>query len=256
MTPSRGRARIGLLVPFTNSNLEPDFAMMRPAGVSIYAARMGGYDEDEVPDESQMQGLGAADLDEPLKLLMGVKPDVVIYGCTSATLTHGPAFDRTLAAKIGAQSGAKTVTAAGALVHALKTLGVSRIGFASPYVPAINDMAVQFLADMGIETLARSEVGAALGNHEQGALGPDDVYKLALKADDPEAQAIVLSCTDMRSVETIERLEKTLGKLVITSNQAMMFEALGALNITDPIVGFGSLLHRVARHPKNVTSHV
>ncbi|MGJ8625884.1 MAG: maleate cis-trans isomerase family protein [Sulfitobacter sp.] len=256
MTASRGRARIGLLVPFTNSNLEPDFAMMRPAGVSIHTARMGGYDEDEVPDESQMQGLGAADLDDPLKLLMGVRPDVVIYGCTSATLTHGPAFDRSLATKIGAQSGAKTVTAAGALVHALKALEVSRIGFASPYVPAINDMAVQFLADIDIQTLARSEVGAALGNHEQGALEADDVYKLALKADCPEAQAIVLSCTDMRSVEVIERLEQALGKPVITSNQAMMFETLGALHITDPIAGFGSLLDRVARHPKKVTSHV
>ena len=41
MTDTRGRARIGVLVPFTNSNLEPDFAMMRPAGVSIHVARMG-----------------------------------------------------------------------------------------------------------------------------------------------------------------------------------------------------------------------
>mmetsp|Transcript_29596 Transcript_29596/g.58425 ORF Transcript_29596/g.58425 Transcript_29596/m.58425 type:complete len:148 (-) Transcript_29596:11-454(-) len=144
---------------------------------------MGGYDEDAVPDAVQMQGLGAADLEEPLKLLLGVKPDVVVYGCTSATLTHGPAFDRALADRIATKSGAKTVTAAGALVHALTALGVTRIGFASPYVPTINDMAVGFLAEMGFETLSRAEVDGALGNHEQGALGPDAVYALGLRAD-------------------------------------------------------------------------
>lgn len=85
---------------------------------------MGGYDEDKIPDADQMHGLGAADLDEPLSLLMGVKPDVICYGCTSATLTQGPAFDRNLADRIKTNSGAATVTAAGALVHALKALDV------------------------------------------------------------------------------------------------------------------------------------
>ena len=96
---TRGLARFGVLVPFTNSNLEPDMAMMRPDGVSLHFARMGGYDENEIPDAEQMRGLGDADLEEPLRLLMGVKPDVVLYGCTSATLAHGPAFDRALAAR-------------------------------------------------------------------------------------------------------------------------------------------------------------
>ncbi|MEQ9261065.1 MAG: Asp/Glu racemase [Roseovarius sp.] len=242
MNLSRGRARLGILVPYTNTNLEPDMALMRPAGVSLHFARMGGYDEDEIPDEQQMQALGAADLDEPLSLLMGVKPDLVIYGCTSATLTHGPAFDRALAERIMAQSGVQTVTAAGALVHALKRLGVARIGFASPYVPAINDMAVSFLRDMGFETVARSEVEAALGNDGQGALKPDDVFELALGADHDNAEALVLSCTDMRSIEALDRLEARLGKPVISSNQAMMFQALELLGIEEPVEGYGSLL--------------
>lgn len=247
MTLSRGRARFGLLVPFTNSNLEPDFAMMRPCGVSCHFARLGGYDEDAIPDAHQMQGLGAADLDAPLKLLLGIKPDVVIYGCTSATLTHGPAFDRALAERIEAESGAKTVTAAGALVYALNALGARRIGFASPYVPRINEMAVGFLTDMGVETVAQAQVELALGNHEQGALEPDAVYALGLQADSVEAEAIVLSCTEMRSAETIDRLEQKLGKPVVSSNQAMMFEALDALDMSDAIQGFGSLLERSAR---------
>jgi len=242
MTESRGRARFGVLVPFTNTNLEPDMALMRPNGVSLHFARLGGYDEDEIPDSTQMHGLGAADLSEPLHLLQGVRPDVILYGCTSATLTHGPSFDRDLAEQIKRDSGAQTVTAAGALVHALKVLGANRIGFASPYVPGINDMAISFLKQVGIETVRRSEVAETLDNTGQGALSPDAVFELGLAADHPDAEAVVLSCTDMRSVEIIERLEARLGKPVISSNQAMVFQALQLAGIRDALPGFGKLL--------------
>lgn len=242
MTPSRGMARFGLLVPFTNTNLEPDMALLAPERVSLHVARMGGYDQDAIPDAAQMHGLGAADLDEPLRLLQGVRPDVILYGCTSATLTHGPEFDRALAARIKADSGAETVTAAGALVHALATLGAKRIGFASPYVAAINDMAVAFLAQTGVEAVARSEVGSALDNTGQGAMTPQAVHDLGLAADHPEADAIVLSCTDMRSVETIAALERALRKPVISSNQAMAFQARQAIGLDAPVSGYGQLL--------------
>ncbi|NNL18163.1 MAG: Asp/Glu racemase [Boseongicola sp.] len=244
MTVSRGRARFGVLVPFTNTNLEPDMALLAPDGVSVHFARLGGYDVDEIPDAEQMRGLGASDLDEPLQLLQGVRPDVIFYGCTSATLTHGPEFDRNLAAKIKTESGAQTVTAAGALVHSLKSLCARRIGFASPYVAAINNMAIGFLAASGIETLTRSEIGEVLSNQGQGDLGPEAVFNLGLAADHPEADAIVLSCTDMRSVEIIARLEGALGKPVISSNQAMVFQATSLIGLTDPIKGYGRLLER------------
>jgi len=242
MTLSRARARFGVLVPFTNTNLEPDMGLLRPDGVSLHFARMGGYDADEIPDETQMQGLGEADLEEPLRLLSGVKPDVIIYGCTSATLTHGPSFDQALADRIKEETGAETVTAAGALVAGLRHLGVSSISFASPYVPAINDLAIGFLEEMGIRTIARADIPETLDNDGQGALRPEDVFTLGQGADHPSAEALVLSCTDMRSVETVGQLEATLGKPVVTSNQAIMFQAMHKLGLGQPISGFGRLL--------------
>lgn len=239
---SRGNARFGILVPFTNTNLEADFALMRPEGVSMHFSRLGGYEENEIPDEAQMQGLGASGIDEPLRLLLGVKPDIVIYGCTSATLTHGPVFDRQLSDQIQSLSNAITVTAAGAIVHALRDLGANKIGFASPYVPKINELAVEYLETEEIETLARSEVAETLSNDGQGALSPQAVYELALKADHSEIDALVLSCTDMRSVEIIEMLEEKIGKPVVTSNQAMLYQALQGINYSQPLDGFGTLL--------------
>ncbi len=241
VTSSRGRARIGVLVPFTNTNLEPDLAMTRPMGVSFHFARMGGYDLDAIPDAGQMAAMGEASLDEPLHLLAGARPDVVLYGCTSATLTHGQTFDRDLARRIEKQIGASTVTAAGALLNALRVLGVGRVGFASPYVAEINDLAISFLGGAGVETVSRADIGVALDNVTQGQLSPEEVFELGRRADSAEAEAIVMSCTDMRSIEIIERLEAALGKPVVSSNQAMLFAACQTLGIDSELIGCGRL---------------
>jgi len=222
-TDPRAGPKIGVLVPFTNTNLEPDMMAMCPPGCTLHFQRIGGYDVDEIPGADQMAGLGAADLTETLRLISGVRPAAVLYGCTSATLTHGPGFDRDLGARIRAGSGALSLTAAGSLVAAIRAMGIGKVGFASPYLGEINDQAVAFLAQEGVETVCRADIGRELGNYGQGELTPAEVVELALRADHPDAQAIVLSCTDMRAVEAVERIETVTGKPVIASNQAMVF---------------------------------
>jgi maleate cis-trans isomerase len=254
--PSRGRARIGVLVPFTNTNLEPDLIMLRPRGLSLHFTRLGGYSRSGIPDEREMVKLGASELEETLHLIAGVRPDVIMYGCTSATLTHGPRFDADLAERIKEQTGAVTVTAAGALLHGLEILGARRIGFASPYVGEVNDAAISFFAEAGFETLSRADIGHALDNYGQGALTPDEIFELALRADHPDAQALVLSCTDMRSVEIVERLEEKLDKPVVAANQAMLFMALLAIGIKPAEVRCGRLFRQFTLTPNQVVSHI
>ena len=231
MIESRTAAKIGVLIPYTNTNLEPDMELMRAPDTTVHFQRMGGYDVDEIPGSDQMAGLGASDISHDLRMISGVRPDVVLYGCTSATLTHGPSFDTDLAEKIKAGSRAISLTAAGSLIAGIKAVGATRVGFSSPYLGEINEQAMDFMASNGIETVNCADVGRELGNYGQGELTPDEVFELACQADHPDAQAIVLSCTDMRSVEVVERVEAALGKPVVTSNQAMMFCLMRALNL-------------------------
>jgi maleate cis-trans isomerase len=228
---TRTRAKIGVLVPFTNTNLEPDMMLMRCPDTTVHFQRMGGYDVDEIPGSDQMAGLGASDISHDLRMISGVRPDVVLYGCTSATLTHGPGFDAQLAEDIKAGSGALSLTAAGSLVAGIKAVGATKVGFSSPYLGEINQQAMDFLAANGIETVKCADVGRELGNYGQGELTPEEVFDLACQADHPDAEAIVLSCTDMRSVEAISQIEEHLNKPVVTSNQAMMFCLMRALQL-------------------------
>jgi maleate cis-trans isomerase len=242
--PRRGR-KIGVLVPYTNVNLEPDMIMMCPEGCTMHFERLADYDIDEIPGSDQMARLGASDIAETLRLIAGVRPAAVLCGCTSATLTHGTAFDQDLARTIKDRSGAISLTAAGTLVRAIRALGASRVGFSSPYLGEINDQAVAFLADEGIETVTRADIGRALGNYGQGELTPDEVIALALKVDRPDVEAIVLSCTDMRAAEAVDRIEAATGKPVVTSNQAMVFALCQELALPRPGGAPGRLFDRL-----------
>jgi len=239
--------RIGVLVPFTNTNLEPDMMRMCPRGVSVHFTRIGGYPVDEIPASDQMQGMGEADISGALQLIAGVRPDVVLYGCTSATLTHGLDFDRDLAGRIKTAAGARAITAAGAMLAALRELGASKVGFASPYVGEVNTQAIRFLTDAGIEVVKYADVGKALSNHEQGALTPDDVINLAVRADCEDAQAIVMACTDLRAVEAIRTIEAKLDKPVVTVNQAMIFSVVRELLPNAVVLKFGRLFDQLKR---------
>jgi maleate isomerase/arylmalonate decarboxylase len=234
---SRGKARIGAIVPVSNTNLEPDLVMLRPSGVSLHFMRAGGYDLDQVPDSDQMRRFAAASLDGVLTALMASKPDVILYGCTSATLSQGPAYDAAFRERIEAATGVPAVTAAGALVEALADLDVRDIGFCSPYTQELNKEAADFLAATGINVVHREYVGEDLGNYGQGALTPEAVFQLGLRADHADARAVVLSCTDMRAVEVVGELEDRLGKPVVTSNQAMMHAAIKRLGLGDSVPG-------------------
>ena len=256
VTDSRGRARIGVVVPVSNSNLEPDLALLRPRGVSLHFARVGGYDLDAVPDGDQMRQLAQESLDDIIDSLAACRVDVILYGCTSATLAHDRAFDRDLRRQIEARVGVPAVTAAGAVVEALRDLNAARIGLATPYTADLNRAAAAYLESCGIEVATAAGVDAALDNYQQGALTPAQVFALGLRAGHPDAQAALLSCTDMRAVEVIDALEAALDKPVVTSNQALLYASLKRLNArpaaAEPLSappGFGRLLSAAAPAP-------
>jgi maleate isomerase len=227
----RSRGRIGALVPSSNINLETDFELLLPPGVTAHFTRIGEYDPDAVPDVDEMESFSASDAAGAARLLVAADVGVIAYGCTSGTFFRGAAFDREVRDGIAAAAGVPVVTAAGSLVAALGRLDVRRVAVAAPYVPELLDRAVAFLEESGLDVVGRACPRERLTSVGQRALGPQDAYELAMEADSPDAEAIVLSCTDLRSVEAIDAIERDCGKPVVTSNQALVIAALGHLGI-------------------------
>ena len=237
----RGRGRIGAMVPSTNRNLEPDFFLLAPPGVSVHFVRLREENPDELPTSTVQQRYAHLPVKEPAELLVAATVEVIAYGCTSATLSGSPQFDGELSAEIERISGLPTITAASALLEGLAALGVSRIAFGSPYVRELHERGIKFLVDSGLDVVSEADPGRDLGNYEQ-EMNPSAVYDLGRRADHRHAQALVLSCTEMRSVEAIDALEHDLQKPVVTSNQALMFACLNRIGVDPASCGVGGRL--------------
>jgi maleate cis-trans isomerase len=70
-----------------------------------------------------------------------------------------------------------------------------------------------------------------LSSGEQGHLTPADTLRLVDASDTGRADAIVISCTDLRAAEIIPAIETDAGKPAVTSNQALMWAALGVIGV-------------------------
>ena len=237
--------RIGMIVPASNTNAEPDSLMLAPPGVTIHTTRSGGYDVSAVPDSDEMRRFARQALDQQLQLLVDGRVELIAYACTSATLADGPEFDRTFCEEITTKTGLPAVTTAGALIEAIRSIGAQRIAFTSPYVPQLAMEAVEFIRQCGIEVVNQVGFDKDLNSLEQNALTPQDAYDMGLKANHPEAELLLISCTDYRALEAVPALEKTLGKPVITSNSALMYACCKRLDIhLDEIEAGGYLFTR------------
>jgi maleate isomerase len=239
----RVRAKIGVLVPYTNTNIEPDMAALAPAGVSVHVTRIGGYPAQDVPGLDEMKSMASTSLDDAARLLMGMRPDLVLYGCTSATLAIGVDGDAAFAEDLSRVTNCPTLTTSGSIVASLNRIQARRISFVTPYDGPMTQAGADFLTGAGFEITAQTYPETALTSLQQGELTPDHIIEMIGAKDHQGADALVLSCTDMRAVECIVRLERALDLPVISSNQALFHEAMLHLNL--PVTGIPGRLAQI-----------
>jgi maleate isomerase len=79
-------------------------------------------------------------------------------------------------------------------------------------------------------------------NEEMAALTGEAIYRAALKADRADADALFISCTAIRAVDVVDRIEQALGKPVVTANQAMFWQALRTTGCNAKVQEYGELL--------------
>ena len=235
------KKRIGLLVPPRNRTMEDDFSSWMPRPAALHTMRMYFPPTEPATMEERLQLMDDR-VGESARLLALVRPDVIAFGCTSGSFLHGLGWDQKMIEEIEEVSGGiPTVATARCVIDALNELGVKKIAAASPYPPEINERLKKYLGDAGFDVVNFDyEDGRRIGNVDLFDL--DLVFELGKRVDRPEAEAIFISCTNLRAASVIERLEKETGKPVVTSNQATFWACLRKLGIDESIPTAGKLL--------------
>ncbi len=235
------RGRIGLIIPSSNTTMEPEFWRMAPEGVSVHTARMklSAVTVEELV-EMEKDAVRAA------QLLATADVDILVYGCTTGSLVKGPGYDREITEKLTRATGIKAVATATAVLEALEELGARRVALATPYIEEVNRKEVEFLESQGYKVVDLKYLGIR-ENTEIGRQTPQIAYRLAKSLETSSADAVFISCTNFRTIEVIKLLEKDLGIPVFSSNTATMWLTLKELGLREPIRGYGMLLEEHLR---------
>ena len=236
--PYGWRAKIGLIVPASNTINAHEWTLMAPEGVSIHTARARQAGRSS-PASFEAMARGA---EEAAEQLAAAAVDIVAYGCTSGSFMR-PRDE--MMARLSERAGCPATNSADSVLAALRHLGARTVSLATPYMPYINEVEVRFLGDAGIAVCA--EMGLGLGETEGERFAirkvpPEAVYRMARSVDRPEADAIFISCTSLATLPQIPSIEAELGKPVVTSNQATFWNVLRMLDLRGAIPNAGRLL--------------
>jgi maleate isomerase len=226
---------IGVVAPF-------DFALDRelwrwaPEDVSLYLTRLPFFTTPVTVEMAVACGDRRA-VRRATRDVLTPEPGVVIYACTSGSFVEGAAGEEVLRRTMEDAGAPTACTTSGALIAALRALGVSRLAIATPYVEPVTHRLVAYLAEHGVSTVSSEGLGL-LGNIWRVTYS--EVVEIVRAADNPAAEALFISCTNVPTYDLIEPLEQALGKPVLTANQVTMWAALRAMG--RDAVGGGSLL--------------
>jgi maleate cis-trans isomerase len=237
------RARIGVLVPPGNPTVEPELYRMAPSGVSVHFARLqappatgppGGAGGMEERTRAYREGL-----DGPAQALGEVRPAIVLLAHTASSYALGWGREQPLVDRIASLCRAPALLAAHAVRVALHHLGVTRLALGTPYPESISRQGRAYWEAAGFQIVGYHRLADVTDIYSETE---ERAAELARRADTSEAQAVLISGTGLPTVGALERLERELGKPVVSSNQACLWRALRLAGVSEPVTGFGRLL--------------
>jgi len=229
--------RFGLIVPSPNVVIEPEFYSLSLKDIGFYTSRVLHITCN--PEKLKEMGNFA---ERAALELSTARVNAILYACTSGSLINGLEWEKNLADKINKVSKVPAVTTSGCVKNALQFMNISKIHMFTPYIDEINKKEKDFLERSGIKVLSIKGLGIT-NSVEIADVEPEFILNEAvnLYRQNSEAQAIFLSCTNLRTFSIIDQIERQTGVPVITSNQASLWGLLRVMKIEKSIKGMGKL---------------
>ena len=236
---------LGMIFPPANTPVPPEAQRMYPSGVRFLAIGVGlermtpqGYDQvvDRiVPAAKQLQSEGANAI-----CVMG----------TSLTFYKGAAFNQQLKERIGGATGLPATTMSTAIIEGLQAVGGHRLAVATAYNQEVNQRLHAFLEESGFEVLAIQGLGIERFADRPPVTESElidfstGVWKMA-----PRADAILISCGALKTLEILAPLEQRSGVPVVSSLPHALWAGVRLLGLSGRVAGYGTLLSGTKMRP-------
>jgi maleate cis-trans isomerase len=228
--------RIGLLLPSSNTTQEREYWRILPRAVTLHVARLPLR---RVEADSTVRIV--EDIETESRKLADADVDAIVLAATAPSSRRGIGYDQELISRITAASDKPATTAATAQIQAMAALGLRTLVIAAPWSEEVNRITAAFVEGSGFRVLDHRALGH-VSNLDIGRLAPETAFDLGRTVDRPEADAVMLACGNWLTLDIVDRLEATLRKPVLTTNQVSLWAVLRLAGYDKPIEGWGRLL--------------
>ncbi len=244
MTDALGwRRKFGVLIPSTNTIVEPDFYRMTVPGVTAHVSRIHIRDQN-ISDDKAFEHLLEqirTEIGFAVERVMTCEPDYMVMGMSAETFWEGVEGNRRFKQQIVDLSGLNVATGAEACERALGLFKAKRIGVVTPYQSVGDKNVIRFFGELGFGVAAirglRCPTAVAIANVQEDAL------RAALfEVNSDNVDALVQVGTNLSMVGLADEAERWFGKPVIAINAATWWMALRDNGISEKVFGCGRLL--------------
>jgi arylmalonate decarboxylase len=220
-------------VPDEAIAMYPSGVKFLPDGVGLATMTPEGYDSVQdkiVPVAKDLARQGAQAI-----ALMG----------TSLSFYKGAAFNQGLADAIHAATGLPSTTMSTGVVEGLRAVGGKRLAVATAYNEEVNQRLKVFLQESGFEVLVVKGLGLVkIGDPDKVSQQELEKFVVDVHAMAPKADALLVSCGGLRTLELISPWEKQCRVPVVSSMPHALWAGVRLLGLKGTAPGFGSLLSK------------
>ena len=235
------KVAIGLVALASDLTSEPELYTFLPReGIAVYTNR--------IPMPKVVNVASLAQMEHSLmEVAAGILPDdhldVIIYGCTSGTMTIGADV---VAAKIRqARPNIAVTDPITAGLKGLRQMGCQRLALLTPYIDEVNEVnevVENYITKQGFDIVVKGSFKQP-GDPEICRVPPQAIYDAGLVlGQEADVDGLFISCTGLRTSSILEPLEQALGIPVVASNQAVAWDCLRLSGFNEPVMGYGRLL--------------
>ena len=230
--------RIGLITLASDFRIEKDFNnVIYGKEIDLYCNRIHCYN----PLTNETLKKMADDIPNVTRdILPDEKLDCVAYGCTSGTIAAG--YEAIFKKVNLAKPDTKVTTPITSAINALKALKINKLSIFTPYTDEINQSVINYFKKEGIEISELSYFDIA-SDLDIGKVDPDHLFNILIKKDLSNSDALFISCTALPALSIIKDLEKKTGKVVLSSNQTLIWDTLKQIDFKNKVAGYGELFN-------------
>ena len=230
--------RIGLITLASDFRIEKDFNnLIYGKDIDLFCNRIKSYN----PLTNETLKKMADDIPKVVKnILPDQKIDCIAYGCTSGTIAAGYS---SIYKKVNlTKPNTKVTTPITSAINALKALKINKLSIFTPYTDEINQSVINYFKKENIEISGLTYFDIA-SDLDIGRVDPNYLFNVICKMKLPKDNALFIPCTALPILPMIKELEKKIGKIILSSNQTLIWDTLKQVNYKSKICGFGELFN-------------